>query len=393
MFNAMDVVKTYIGDAVVPGLFYTTFRYERYPDPEKRTKAFVRHVTAMSKCLAFLIKLVGTHKNGVIIGESKTAIAKRIRGISINTSLSYFNSLISLGFIKLIKVKNGKQYFFAQLPTHFRSEKNVIKSKEKFAIEFTEDTPISSIAFQISAAVFSMHVSKATYVAERVFKAAVRLVNNPKRNFKFGKKLVESIGDELAGSLLYDIRKVISNGHVDLDDRYNVDVTKPNGNWKFNLLRWLKRYLSRQFASRSYNYFYVTFGFSRKKISKVIKYLRSRGIVRSQRNYVEIDYSEFLELEETRKAFTFSATIGNREGFFKRTASSYCIMGSMRTELKDAGEKFDEEGNLRSQFLRVIMTKHFRMEHPDYRPDAIKRLRNSRYFYFKQHPELSKKRA
>lgn len=394
----MRKTTTYIGDAAILQYCFLSFDKSGFRNEEEMKVAFVRHVTEMVKTLAYLIKLIGTHKNGVIIGRNKTDIARSLKGISVNTSLKRLNKLIEMGLVRELTRKDGKLFLFAQLPTHFTLNGVKIKSREKWAIYFNEDTKLSAIATSIYDAVIALHFSKLSYLADRIFRACLAVINDARRKPRLGKTTMDFIGEGRLASVLRTLKGVMRNGRNDIDDRKVVDVSKKRKNWKFNLIYWFKSFVSKTFCSRSYVSMQKRFGMSKNRVAKSVRRLTKSGILRRQYNYDEISYEKFLAISEDpeRKSFAFmvnkeiqigkSNKLRHDVHFCVRKPSSYVTSRCMRTGFvaKNA------ENTVYNELLLIhnYVKRTFVMEEMDYRPEQIKRLRSKRYYFLAQHPEI-----
>lgn len=394
----MKKETTYIGDAAILQYCFLSFDKSGFRNEEEMKAAFVRHVTEMVKTLAYLIKLIGTHKNGVIIGRNKTDIARSLKGISVNTSLKRLNKLIEIGLVRELARKDGKLFLFAQLPTHFTLNGVKIKSREKWAIYFNEDTKLSTIATSIYDAVIALHFSKLSYLADRIFRACLAVINNSRRKPRLGKTTMDFIGEDRLASVLRTLKGVMRNGRNDIDDRKVVDVKKKRKNWKFNLVYWFKSFVSKTFCSRSYVSMQKRFGMSKNRVAKAVRRLTKSGVLRRQYNYDEISYEKFLAINEDpgRKSFAFMVQKKIQMGknnklhhdvhFCVRKPSSYVTSRCMRTGFiaKNA------ENTVYNELLIVhnYVKRNFVVEEMDYRPEQIKRLRSKRYYFLAKHPEI-----
>ena len=411
----MRKTMTYIGDAAILQYCFLSFDKSGFRNEEEMKVAFVRHVTEMVRTLAYLIKLIGTHKNGVIIGRNKTDIARSLHGISVNTSLKRLNKLIEMGLVRELARKDGKLFLFAQLPTHFTLNGVKIKSKEKWAIHFNEDTKLSTIATSIYDAVIALHFSKLSYLADRIFRACLAVINDSRKKPRLGKTTMDFVGENRLASVLRTLKDVIRNGRNDIDDRKVVDVSKKKKNWKFNLIYWFKSFVSKTFCSRSYISMQKRFGMSRNRVAKAVRRLTRSGVLRRQYNYDEIPYEKYLAIDEDPEKRTFAFMVHKKiqmgkdkfyyeDHFCVRKPSSYVTSRCMRTGFVArnrisscirtvdsfyAGGKVIKMKHPRERvFVRNYVKRTFVMEEMDYRPEQIKRLRNKRYYFLAQHPEI-----
>lgn len=319
------------------------------------------------KCIAYCIMLTENHVNRIVIGDNKKDIVERARGCSIKSSYEYFNLAESMGFIKLVGNKDGKVYYEVASVIDYKKDNVKLKSDNKYKLQYNSKTAVIQLAKKLKEASFSLMVSRMSYYAECIFKRCLTFVNNVNKKFKEDKKLPEWV-NKLTVALLQEMWDIMKNGNE------FVNIEKKAGNWKYDLVNWMKRRVSEMVCSRSYKAIQKMLGLSKNAIATIIRKLKG-FVIRIQHNREEISYDEYLSVIECSYSKKNVFQFGDR--FFRRKPNSYMLSGSIRTEL----EKKEDD-----PVWHIIMKKFF--VDKDRKTQVVRRKLSKRWFFLAAHPEI-----